>query len=226
LENKVMFLHHFSTDESCTTKRQPTTRAPDRLWRRYAGAIRTASCYYGCVALSTPAAGTPYGKTTLRGRKQTQTVGQPIYLATMKSADFSPLTRSEDQVGLTWNEHNRLFRRLLFSWRVFGLAFLISILLAFTLGVVFQTVFLFTVFQGFLILAKISQPFYSDLVFIANDHTLPRKLPKPPITAILASVIPLLISCAFLYFGYLAYQETGFCAQSLGCIFIRLIQSI
>jgi hypothetical protein len=65
-------------DRLSIREKRLTPRAPDRLRRMYAGPLCKVSCYYDFVVLLTPAAGTPYGKTTLRGRKQTQIVRQQM----------------------------------------------------------------------------------------------------------------------------------------------------
>ena len=144
----------------------------------------------------------------------------------MNTTNIARFGENQSLPELTWKEHNKLLTRAFFSWRIFGMAFGISILLAFTVGIVFQTVFIFSVFQGFLMLARISQPFYSAFLFIANAKELPPKLPKPPLSAILASVVPLLISVFWVYLGIYMFRITGFCSQSLGCIIITLIRSI
>jgi hypothetical protein len=56
---------------------RPTQRAPDRLRRGYAyGYFPAKESFLQMTHPLLSAAGTPYGKTTLRGRKQTQTVGR------------------------------------------------------------------------------------------------------------------------------------------------------
>jgi hypothetical protein len=144
----------------------------------------------------------------------------------MNASNIVPLNDNQDSPELTWEEHSKLLTRAFFSWRIFGMAFGISILLAFTVGIVFQTVFIFSVFQGFLMLARISQPFYSAFLSLAHAKELPPKLAKPPLSAILASIVPLLISAFWVYLGFYVFRITGFCPQSLGCIIITLIRSI
>ena len=131
----------------------------------------------------------------------------------------------QNATDVTWKEHNRLFRQAILSWRLFAFAFVTSIILVFTVGIVFQVVFLFSFLQASLMLAMLSQPFYSALLFILKDERLPRTLPKPPLSAYLSSIIPLLISIFFLFIGIIVFQKTGFCAQSMGCIFVTLIRS-
>jgi hypothetical protein len=144
----------------------------------------------------------------------------------MNSMSSVPVDNGQDFPELTWKEHTRLFQQSIRSRRLFGIAFGISILLIFTFGIVFQIVFLFSFMQAFVTLAMLSQPFYSAFLLISNDKRLPRTLPKPPLFAYLSSIIPLFISAFFLYVGVVAFQKTGFCAQSLGCIIVTLIQSI
>jgi hypothetical protein len=62
------------------------------------------------------------------------------------------------------------------------------------------------------------------LRFIAKNEKLPPRLLKPPRSAYVSSVIPLLISAFFLYNGLYTLYLTGFCSQSLGCIIWRLIR--
>ena len=131
---------------------------------------------------------------------------------------------NQNHLELTWKEHNKLLTRAFISWRIFGLVFGISILLAFTVGIIFQTVFIFSVVQGFLLLARLSQPFYSTFRSLVNAKDLPPKLPKPPFSAILVSIVPLLISIFWIYLGIYIFRITGFCPQSLGCIFVMLIR--
>jgi hypothetical protein len=136
------------------------------------------------------------------------------------------VANGQDFAGLTWKEHSHLFLQALFSWQVFLIVLGINMLLAFTIGVVFQFVFLFSFLQGFIRLAMISQPIYSAFLFITHDKSLPRRLSKPPVSAYLVSIIFLLISIFFLFLGILAYQKTGFCSQSIGCIIVLAIRSI
>jgi hypothetical protein len=135
-------------------------------------------------------------------------------------------SNSQDLPELTWKEHTKLFRQVVRSWRVFGIVFLISFLLAFTVGIVFQIVFIFFFWQAFILLAMLSQPFYSAFLFITKDKRLPRTLPKPPLSAYFSSIIPLLTSVFFLYVGVVAFQARGFCAQSLGCMSVTLVQQL
>ena len=144
----------------------------------------------------------------------------------MNSMNSVSMKNGQDFPELTWKEHVKLFSKAARSWRLFGIAFGISVLLMFTVGLVFQMIFLFSFVRAFITLATLSQPFYSAFLFVANDKRLPRILPKPPLSAYLASIIPLLISVFFLYVGIIGFQKTGFCAQSLGCIIVILIRSI
>ena len=139
---------------------------------------------------------------------------------------MSSLDNVQSIPELTWKEQSLLFRQAIRSWRFYGIVFGVSVLLMFTAGIVFQIVFIFSIVQGFTVLAMLSQSVYSAFLLIINDSKLPRKLPKPPLSAFLASVIPLLISILFIYIGIITFQKTGFCSQSLGCIVIRLFQSI
>lgn len=144
----------------------------------------------------------------------------------MSSMNTQSLDNSQNFSELTWKEHSQLFRRAIRSWRFYGIVFGISVLLMFTAGIVFQIVFVFSIVQGFAVLAMLNQSVYSAFLFFIKDKNLPRKLPKPPLSAFLASIIPLLISVFFLYVGIIAFQKTGFCSQSLGCMFVKLFQSI
>ena len=144
----------------------------------------------------------------------------------MSSTNMSSLDNVQSIPELTWKEQSLLFRQAIRSWRFYGIVFGVSVLLMFTAGIVFQIVFIFSIVQGFTVLAMLSQSVYSAFLLIINDSKLPRKLPKPPLSAFLASVIPLLISILFIYIGIITFQKTGFCSQSLGCIVIRLFQSI
>ena len=139
---------------------------------------------------------------------------------------MSSLDNVQSIPELTWKEQSLLFRQAIRSWRFYGIVFGVSVLLMFTAGIVFQIVFIFSIVQGFTVLAMLSQSVYSAFLLIINDSKLPRKLPKPPLSAFLASVIPLLISILFIYIGIITFQKTGFCSQSLGCIVVRLFQSI
>ena len=139
---------------------------------------------------------------------------------------MSSLDNVQNLPELTWKEHSLLFRQTIRSWRFYGIVFGISVLLMFTAGIVFQIVFIFSIVQGFIMLAMLNQSVYSAFLLIIHDSSLPRKLPKPPLSAFLASIIPLLISVFFIYIGIIAFQKTGFCSQSLGCIIVRLFQSI
>ena len=139
---------------------------------------------------------------------------------------MSSLDNVQSIPELTWKEQSLLFRQAIRSWRFYGIVFGVSVLLMFTAGIVFQIVFIFSIVQGFTVLAMLSQSVYSAFLLIINDSKLPRKLPKPPLSAFLASVIPLLISILFIYIGIITFQKTGFCSQSLGCIIVRLFQSI
>ena len=139
---------------------------------------------------------------------------------------MSSLDNVQSIPELTWKEQSLLFRQAIRSWRFYGIVFGVSVLLMFTAGIVFQIVFIFSIVQGFTVLAMLNQSVYSAFLLIINDSKLPRKLPKPPLSAFLASVIPLLISILFIYIGIITFQKTGFCSQSLGCIVIRLFQSI
>lgn len=144
----------------------------------------------------------------------------------MSSTNMSSLDNVQNLPELTWKEHSQLFRKTIRSWRFYGIVFGISVLLMFTAGIVFQIVFIFSIVQGFTMLAMLNQSVYSAFLLIINDRRLPRKLPKPPLSAFLASIIPLLISVFFIYIGIIAFQKTGFCSQNLGCIIVRLFQSI
>lgn len=144
----------------------------------------------------------------------------------MNSKDSVSMNGNQDFPELTWEEHVKLLSKAARSWRLLGIVFGVSILLMFTFGIVFQIIFLFSFMRAFIILATLSQPFYSAFLFVANDKTLHRILPKPPLSAYLSSIISLLISVFFLYIGIIAYQKTGFCAQSVGCIIVTLIKSI
>ena len=144
----------------------------------------------------------------------------------MNSIDSSSLDNRQSLPELTWKEHSLLFRQAIRSWRFYGIVFGVSIILMFTAGIVFQIVFIFSIVQGFAILAMLNQSIYSAFLFIIKDTKLPPNLPKPPVSAFFASIIPLLISVFFLYIGVIAFQKTGFCSQSLGCIFVKLFQSI
>ena len=137
-----------------------------------------------------------------------------------------PVDKVQDASDLTWQEHTNLFRQSIRSVRLFGIAFVVSIFLMFTVGIVFQIVFLFSFLRAFVVLAMLSQPFYSAFLFITGDKRLPRTLPKAPLSAYLRSIIPLLIAVFFLYIGIIAFQKTGFCAQSLGCIIVELIKQL
>jgi hypothetical protein len=137
-----------------------------------------------------------------------------------------PVGNSQDVPELTWKEHAKLFRQSMRSWRLLGIVFAISGLFVFTVGIVFQIVFLFSFLQAFVVLAMLSQPFYSAFLLVANDSRLPRTLPKAPLSAYLSSIIPLLISIFFLYIGIIAYQKTGFCSQSLGCMIVTFVQRL
>ena len=144
----------------------------------------------------------------------------------MNSRDSSSLDNRQNLPELTWKEHSQLFRQAIRSWHFYGIVFGISVLLMFTAGIVFQVVFIFSIVQGFAVLAMLNQSVYTAFLFVIKDKNLPRKLPKPPLSAFLASIIPLLISVFFLYVGIIAFQKTGFCSQSLGCMFVKLFQSI
>jgi hypothetical protein len=137
-----------------------------------------------------------------------------------------PFVSNQDSFDLSWREQRRLITRTFFSWRMFGIYFGISILLMCTLGIAFQIVFVFSFLRGFVTLATISQPFYATLRRITRDESLPLTLAKPPLSAYLLSVIPLLLSILFLFLGIYAFRISGFCAQSFGCIFWLLIQSL
>lgn len=118
-----------------------------------------------------------------------------------------PANDEQDFPELSWKEHARLFRQTIRSYRLFGITYGISILLIFTLGIVFQIIFLFSFF--FITLALLSQPLYSAFLIISNEKRLPRTLPKPPLSAYLASVIPLLVS-AFFTSELSLFKEQGF----------------
>lgn len=126
-------------------------------------------------------------------------------------------------IELTYKEFLPVLTRTMLSWRVFGFAFLTSILLLLTAGIAFQMVFLLSLYQGFLRLAMISQPFYAAYRFLSKNQQLPLKLPKPSTFAILASIVPLLASFMFFYLGIFALQKVGFCPQSIACIFLRYL---
>ena len=136
------------------------------------------------------------------------------------------MDNSQDFPELTWKEHTKLFHQAVLSGRMIGIIFAVSFILMFTVGIVFQIVFLFSFLRAFPVLAMLSQPVYSAFLFVAKDKRLPRTLPKPPKSAYFRSIIPLLIAVFFLYVGIIAFQKTGFCAQSLGCIIIKLIESL
>jgi hypothetical protein len=138
----------------------------------------------------------------------------------------TPVGDSHDFHDLTWKEHGKLLLQAVSSARLFGMIFATTFLLMFTVGVVFQIIFLFCFLPAFMILARLSQPVYSAFVFIVNDKRLPHALPKPPASAYLSSIIPLLISVFFLYIGIITFQNTGFCGQSLGCAIIFLFQRL
>lgn len=120
-----------------------------------------------------------------------------------------PANDEQDFPELSWKEHARLFRQTIRSYRLFGITYGISILLIFTLGIVFQIIFLFSFFSAFITLALLSQPLYSAFLIISNDKRLPRTLPKPPLSAYLASVIPLIVS-AFFTSELSLFKEQGF----------------
>ena len=137
-----------------------------------------------------------------------------------------PVGNSQDLHELTWKEHGKRCRQATRSVRFFGFIVIISFLLMFTVGIVFQIVFLFSFLRAFIVLARLGQPFYSAFLFVTNDKTLPRTLPKPPLSAYFLSIIPLLISVFFLYVGIIGFRQTGFCGQSLGCMIVLLVQRL
>jgi len=142
----------------------------------------------------------------------------------MQPTVSSPSNNTQSFPEYTWKEHHRLFTRVLWSWRSFGIFFGISIILAFTVGIVFQIIFVFSILRAFTSLALISQPFYSAFLFIFKDNRLPHHLPKPPASAIIWSMVELFISVFFLFIGIYAVKITGFCPQSIGCIFVKIIR--
>ena len=137
---------------------------------------------------------------------------------------ISSSNRVKSSPEYTWKEHHRLFTKSLLSWRYLVIIFGISILLIFTAGIVFQTIFVFSILRVFHVLALVNQTAYSTYLYLSKNSRLPLLLPKPPNRIIIWCIFQLLISIFFLYIGIYVFKMTGFCPQSLGCIITTMIR--